>query len=410
MMNTAKQYIAIAAILGVTSTPLLGAGFQLQERSVSGLGRAFSGEAAIADDATVLSSNPAGIILLDDSSYSVGLQYIKPNVDVKGTRFTAPAGTPVSDSDIAGEALVPYFYYTRKINDNVSAGVGVFSSYGLATDYSGSFANAISTDLSEIITVTINPSLAIRLNDQVTMGVGINVMHAEGQLTSVIPNSGGANFLDLEGDDWAVGWNIGILYEINERTRLGIHYRSSIDLTIDGSAKFGPAEIEFDATLDVELPDSIEFSAYHELNDQWAIHADVLWTNWSKFKQLAPTTKGGPPIPVTRENWNNAYRIAIGTTYRHNDRLTFRAGVSYDESPVNTSDRTLRIPDGDRLWASIGATIKLNDNYNLDIGYTHIFADDVIIKLAGAGGNEAAFAGTIGGDVDMVGIGVSGSF
>lgn len=407
-MKKTNQYTTILAMLGITSAPLLGAGFQLQERSVSGLGRAFSGEAAIADDASVLSSNPAGIILLDDSSYSVGLQYIKPNVNLKGK--SGPANASVSDSDVATEALVPYFYYTRKITDNISVGFGMFSSFGLATDYSDSFAAQVGTDLSEITTVTANPSVAVRLNEQVTLGVGIDIMHAEGRLTSDIPNSGGLNALDLEGDDLAIGWNIGILYEISEGTRLGLSYRSSIDLTIDGSAAFGPLKTKFDAQLEVELPDSIEFSAYHELDDQWAVHTDVIWTNWSKFKQLAPTTKGGPPIPVVQENWNDAFRFAIGTTYKHSDSLTFRAGLSLDESPVNTSDRTLRIPDGDRIWASIGATIKLTDNYNLDIGYTHIFADDVSVYSEANGGNEALFTGKIGGDVDIIGAGISGTF
>ena len=409
-MKKTNQYTTILAMLGITSAPLLGAGFQLQERSVSGLGRAFSGEAAIADDASVLSSNPAGIILLDDSSYSVGLQYIKPNVNLKGKGGLA--NTSVSDSDVATEALVPYFYYTRKITDNISVGFGMFSSFGLATDYSDSFAAQVGTDLSEITTVTANPSVAVRLNEQVTLGVGIDIMHAEGRLSNTL---GGATLFDLEGEDWAIGWNIGILYEINDNTRLGVHYRSSIDLTIDGNAKFGlplgAPGTKVDATLDVELPDSVEISAYHELNNSWAIHADVIWTNWSKFKTLAPKTDTpADPELVVQENWNDAFRFAIGTTYKHSDSLTFRAGLSLDESPVNTSDRTLRIPDGDRIWASIGATIKLTDNYNLDIGYTHIFADDVSVYSEANGGNEALFTGKIGGDVDIIGAGISGTF
>lgn len=416
MIKKTTRCTAVAAALGMGSTPLLGAGFQLQERSVTGLGRAYSGEAAIADDASVLSSNAAGIIRLGDGAFSAGLHYINPSVDVKGTQFAPPAGAvavgPVKDSDIAGDSFVPYFYYTRKLNENVSAGIGVFSSFGLATDYSGGFAAAVGTDLSEITTVTINPSLAVRLNDQVTVGVGLDVLFAEGRLTNTL---GGGTLFDLEGDDWALGWNIGILYELSEKTRVGLHYRSSIDLTIDGSAKLNPPlglpGTDVDATLDVELPDSAEFSVYHELNDKWAVHADVVWTNWSKFKQLAPKT-GTPADPalVVQENWDDAFRYAIGVTYKYSDRCTFRAGVALDESPVSTSNKTLRIPDGDRIWASIGATVKLNDCYSLDIGYTHIFADDVSVVRKAAGGNEDLFTGKIGGDVDILGVGISGSF
>lgn len=405
----------MAAMFGLSSTPLLGAGFQLQERSVSGLGRAFSGEAAIADDATVLSSNPAGLIHLSDGSLSVGLQYIRPNVDVKGTAPLSAA----SDSNVAEDAFVPYFYYTRKINDNVSVGLGIYSSFGLATDYSRSFASLVGTETSEITTVTINPSLAYRVNDSLTVGVGFSALYAEGNLTALntatdpIPGVVGSSLFDLEGDDWAFGWNIGILYELNKSTRIGLSYRSKYDLKIEGDATGAlVGGVKRDATLNVELPDSAEFSIYHEVNDRWAVHGDVIWTNWSKFDQLAP--KVGIPAAdaalLVQENWEDSFRYAIGVTHKYSDKVTLRAGVAFDESPVATADRTLRIPDGDRIWVSLGATIKLNDCYNLDIAYTHIFADDADIRFAAAGGNEGQFSGKASGDVDLFGIGISGTF
>ena len=136
MISYTRKYTTVAALLGLSTAPLLGAGFQLAERSVSGLGRAFSGEAAIADDASVIASNAAGMILLDDNAISAGLQYINPGVDVKGNT----AGGTASNSDVADDAIVPYLYYSRKINEKVSAGLGIYSSFGLATSYSKSFA------------------------------------------------------------------------------------------------------------------------------------------------------------------------------------------------------------------------------------------------------------------------------
>ncbi len=405
--NKYTQIIAAAALFGLSSTPLLGAGFQLAERSVSGLGRAFSGEAAIADDASVIASNAAGMILLDDGAISVGLQYIRPNVDAKGVH-PDPMGGAVSDSDIAEDAFIPYFYYSRKISDNVSVGLGIYSSFGLATDYSSSFAATVGTDLSEITTITINPSIAYRISDKFTIGAGIDIMYAEGELTNSL---GGVPFFELEGDDWSIGWNIGLLYEVTENTRIGIQYRSSIDLNIEGTAKlgagFGPFAGSYDATLDVELPDVIELSAYHELNNQWAVHGDITWTGWSSFKTLSPKTGNAVVDPglETPENWNDSFRYAIGTTYKHSEKVTYRAGIALDESPVSDKYRTLRIPDGDRLWLSIGATVKLNDHFNLDLAYTHIFTDDTKV-----GPNEAGFTGKVGGDVDLFGIGISGSF
>ncbi len=247
-------------------------------------------------------------------------------------------------------------------------------------------------------------------------------MYAEGRLTALntladgVPGTVGSRLFDLEGDDWGYGWNLGLLFEVSDRTRIGLQYKSTIDLEIEGSASGGLVALtgaaERDATLSVELPDIAELSIYHELNDQWAIHGDVTWTGWSTFQQLAPKVHPGIDGQLlVQENWKDSYRYAIGATYKHSDRLTLRTGLALDESPgSSTSDRTLRIPDGDRIWASIGATIKLNDCYNLDIAYTHIFADDVNIRTPAGGGNEGQFSGTVGGDVDIFGIGISGSF
>ncbi|MBK1854654.1 outer membrane protein transport protein [Verrucomicrobiaceae bacterium 5K15] len=418
MKRTSPPSLTLSAVLlGATCAPLLGAGFQLAERSATGLGRAFSGEAAIADDASVLASNPAGMILLEDGALSTGLHYIHPSVDAYGI---TPSGS-TSDSNIAEDALVPYFYYTRKLNQDWSIGLGMFSGFGLATDYSTSFASQAGTETSEILTVTINPSLAYRINDRWSIGAGLDFTYVKGKLTALntstdmVPGDVGATLFDLEGDDWAYGWNIGVLFELSEKTRIGLHYRSSFDLEIEGEASGDLVSLtgvyERDATLEVELPDTVELSIYHEINDQWSIHGDVLWTNWSKFKELAPVVH--PAIDgslLVEENWEDTFRYAIGVTYRHSDRVTYRAGVALDQSPVSHSHRTLRIPDADRLWVSIGATIKLNECYNLDVGYTHVFADDAHVDFESTGGNEGQFRGTASGDVDIFGIGISGTF
>ncbi len=388
-----------------------GAGFQLAERSASGLGRAYSGEAAIGDDASILGSNPAGMSLLDDWSYSIGANYITPHIDAEGTGVTGP----ISSNNVISDGIIPYFYAAKKYDERLSFGLGIYTTYGLKSDYSRDFATGAVTDYSEVLSFNINPVVSYRLNDQWTIGAGFDALYTDGQITSRQPRIGG-NLFDLEGDDWGFGYNVGVLFELNERTRFGLHYRSAIELNLEGSAEVGagfngfPAG-NYDATLDVELPDTIEFSAYHEINDQWAIHADVFWTNWSKFKSLEP--KVNPlldPALAKEENWEDAFRFSVGATYRHNDRLTIRAGVAYDESPVSDSNRTLRIPDADRIWASIGASYVISDRYTLDVGYTHIFADDADLLPEAAGGNSDAFAGTVEGSVDVFAIGLSGSF
>ena len=410
--TTLKAAATGAALLALTAASQ-GAGFQLAERSATGLGRAFSGESAIADDASVIASNPAGMSLLDDMSFAVGASCIRPGVDVSGTGALGPT----SDKGVIPEALVPFSYFTKRLNDKFTAGLGIFTTYGLKTDYSTAFATSAATDYSELLSFNVNPSLSYRVNDQLSIGVGFNALYAEGEITSLtpgLPPLGGTNLFALKGDDWGFGFNVGVLYEITNRTRVGLHYRSAVELEIEGTADLGaalggPATVP--ATLDIELPDTIEFSIYHEVNDRLAVHGDVLWTNWSRFKTLAPIT-GTPADPALAvdESWSDTFRFSIGATYAVNDKLTLRCGLAYDESPVDNDHRTLRIPDADRIWASVGASYKINECYTCDIGYTHIFADDAKVIAEAAGGNERYFGGKASGDVDLLAAGIHGSF
>jgi long-chain fatty acid transport protein len=423
-LPTSTNKLAGALLLGLASAPLaLGAGYQLAERSASGLGRAFSGESAIADDASIIASNPAGMSLLDDMSFALGLNVVIPTIDVRGV---SPGVGPNNDDDVASDALVPHLFISKKINDQWTLGFGSYTTYGLKGDYSQDFASKAGTDFSELFSFNLNPAVSFRVNSQWTLGAGIDFLYAKGNINAkTFPAVGapagltGSNLFDLEGDDWGFGYNLGVLYELDESTRFGLHYRSAIDLSLNGASQVGSAltfgaPASLDTTLDVELPDTLEFSAYHKLNSQWAIHGDVLWTGWSKFKELAPKT-GNAVVDgavYVKEDWQDTFRFSVGTTYKHSDRLTLRAGVAFDESPVSDATRTLRILDADRIWASIGLTYQINANYNLDLGYTHIFADAASVDLEApfGSGNEKAFKGTASGSVELFAVGVSGSF
>lgn len=400
-----------SALFLVLHTQVFGAGFQLSERSVKGLGRAFSGEAAIVDGASVLGSNPAGMSLLDDWSFEVGLNYLAPEIWADGTGVTGA----IDDSRVIKDAFIPYAYLTREINQQLSIGVGIYTPFGMNADYSTDFATGAVINESRILSFNINPALSYRVNDQWTIGAGFDALHADGTLSSLRPGVGSELF-DLSGDDWGYGYNLGILYEPCPGTRFGLHYRSSIDLSIKGDAAIGPGFGGFPpgvyrGELAIRLPDSIELSAYHEINPQWSVHADIIWTNWSVFQSLEPKVHPAlDPILAKEQNWSDTFRVAIGATYKHSDRLTFRAGLAFDESPVDDSNRTLRIPDSDRFWASIGATYRLNENFFLDLGYTHVFTEDVSVSPEALGGNSDAFLGDLGGRVDLFGIGLSGSF
>lgn len=394
--------------------PLLahGAGFQLQERSASGLGRAFSGEAAMADDASVLASNPAAMLLLaDEWSFALGGSGIFPEVEVRGTYAPpapAPPGTrlPAIGGNVSDDAFVPFFHAVKRVNERLAIGFGSYTTFGLNSNYPTSFPARAVADASEVLTLNLNPSLAWRIDDRWSLGLGFDALYAEGQLTATAPST--LPLLDLAGDDWGHGFNAGLLFEVSPSTRFGLHYRSAIDLEIEGRAVSLVPAFNGPATLAVELPDSVEFSAVHDFGD-WSVHGDVMWTNWSVFKQLAPQVIGAPvQPPPTPENWKDSWRFALGTTWRASETWTFRAGVAYDRSPVPEGNLTLRIPDADRQWLSAGFSWEFTPCWTLDFGYAHIFADDVAITDGNAA--TGVFRGTASGGADVVSLGISTSF
>ena len=419
----------IANVITLLLTPYaLGAGFQINERSATGLGRAFSGEAAIADEASVLASNPAGTILLGgDWNYSLGATYINPGADA--TLFPAVtggnAGAPTLDDDIAEDAVVPYLYLTKRIQDDFAVGLGIFSTYGLRTNYSNEVANLVGTNFSEITSFNINPSFSYRINEFMSIGGGFNALYGEGEITSnAVPLAGAPSF-GLEGDDWGFGYNLGVLFELSSTTRIGLSYRSQVELELEGSATgsiVGGATVGSD--LEIDLPAIAEFSIYHELSDQWAIHGDILWTQWSDFESLDPRVSTGIPAQdaainaglSTPQNWNDTLRFAIGATYQHCSNWTFRGGLSYDESPIDDEFRTLRIPDGDRFSFNVGASYKVNEAVSIDAGYSFTLVDDV--NLGQPNNSPTGFAdnGLIGsnsigeGNIHYLSLGLSGSF
>ncbi|MGJ8671727.1 OmpP1/FadL family transporter [Rubritalea sp.] len=392
------------------------AGFQLQERSVSGLGRAFAGEAAIAEDASAIATNAANMLLLEKWSISAGASYISPNIEVSGT-FT-PTGSPLSldtsDDGPAPEAVVPYLYISHKVSEDWALGLALHSRFGLSTDYAESFLATSQANKSEITTIYISPKIAYRINSKWSLGAGFDAIQTEGTLTNSISSdlaspAAGADIVNVEGDGWSYGFNIGTLYELNEKTRIGLSYYSKVDLSLEGSLTTDLLPFpggKTDAKVEQEVPQSIELSGYHELDDQWTLHSSFTWTDWSVFEELVIETNT-QDFPK-EENWKDTFRIALGATYQCNDKWTYRVGLAFDESPVQSKDfRTLRIPDSDRYWLSVGSSYQVNNNYSIDIGYTYVFANSVELHETDATGT---FKGKLKGNVHILGLAFNGSF
>ncbi|WP_323899486.1 outer membrane protein transport protein [Aeromonas caviae] len=382
----------IAAAVTLASTQTFAAAFQLNEHSASGLGRAYAGEAAIADNAAVLSRNPAAMTTFDKMALSVSGTYIKPDVDVAGDIYAGSTKlAPSSESDIAPDAFVPATYFIQPLNDQWAWGIGLFSNYGLSTEYSKTFAAGAGAGDTELLTFNINPNIAYRINSSFSVGAGINAVYAAaelnryaGALSAAIPGANSDTRLaHLKGDTWGFGWNVGTLYEINDNNRLALTYRSQVDLSFDGDfqgATSGNRVV--DGNLKLDLPAQAEFAGYHRLNQQFAVHYSVNWTDWSAFQELKATSSNcaGGVCLQKDEKFKDSARYALGGTWYVNPSWEARIGFAYDNSPIEPEYRSLSIPDSDRIWYSAGATYHINPDMSLDFGMAYLDGKEVDVN------------------------------
>ncbi|AIR63219.1 long-chain fatty acid transporter FadL [Cedecea neteri] len=409
---------ALAVAVAIVSSQAYAAGFQLNEFSSSGLGRAYSGEGAVADNAGSASRNPATIMMFDRPSFSAGAIFVDPDVDISGT---SRSGKSTDAKNIAPTAWVPNLHFVAPINDQFGWGASVTSNYGLATEYNDSYTAGSVGGTTDLTTLNLNLSGAYRLNSNWSFGLGFDAVYAKAkidryagdlpQLIAGSPTSGlspqqrqaigsipaNTQIAHLKGDKWGFGWNAGILYELDKNNRYGFTYRSEVKVDFDGDYKsslpaaYNPllSSLELPlgtngqtvpGSLSLHLPEMWELSGYNKVAPQWAIHYSLTYTSWSQFQQLKATGSNGQTLFYKDEGFKDAYRIALGTTYYMDDNWTFRTGIAFDDSPVPANKRSISIPDQDRLWLSAGTTYAFNKDASVDVGVSYMHGQKVTIE------------------------------
>lgn len=390
MAKTSKfTQTLLASALAVVAGSASAAAFQLAEVSTSGLGRAYAGEAAIADNAAVVATNPALMSLLKQPEISVGAIYVDPNINL-----TSPM-PGFAYKNIAPNALVPTVYGVYPINEKFAVGGGLNVNYGLATEFDDKYAGGFLGGKTDLTAINFNLSGAYRVTEKFSVGLGLNAVHAKAKLeryagitASKIPNIKVETVVSkLQGDKWGFGWNAGLVYEFNERNRIGIAYHSQVDINFKGqysnqfplalAPALSPQGItatggkEIPGTLHLPLPAYWEISGYHKMTDRFAMHYSYKYTQWSKFKELRAKGTDGKTLFSKTEEFRDSSRIALGASYDVTDALTVRTGIAYDESAADEHN-TISIPDTDRTWFSVGATYHFTPNVSIDAGFAHL--------------------------------------
>ncbi|EPZ4990169.1 outer membrane protein transport protein [Vibrio cholerae] len=426
-MKTNKTLLSCAVAFGLASVSTFtqAAGFQLAEYSATGLGRAYAGEAAMADNASAQWRNPAMLTYLEGTQVSAGAIYVNPNVDVEGTVNHAQLGkTHASSNDFAHDAVIPNFYLSHHLNEQVALGFALGTNYGMETDLGTEFAASHFGNQASVISKEANLNIAYQILPQLSIGGGVRYVMGEGHFGATAPAKNlirhpvtnnvmtlpnGTTLKYMEGEDNSWGWQVGSAWQINQDHRVGFAYKSEVVMDFEGHAEGVSYGSYKPGMMSVTLPATAELASFHQLNDQWAIHASINWTDWSSFKELTAVFPEKSDL-IKSENWEDNYRFALGTTYQYDAKLALRAGVAYDTSAVDDKNRTATIPETDRTWVSVGGSYVATPQLTLDAGFTYIFAKDATINeprdasdqtAAAIGG---AFTGNVSGNVWLIGV------
>lgn len=433
-MKSNKTLLSLAVACGLfsVSSASQAAGFQLAEYSATGLGRAYAGEAAMADNASAQWRNPAMLTYLKGTQISVGAIYVNPNVDVDGNVNFYGNNIAAQSDDFAHDAVIPNFYLSHQVNEKLVLGLALGTNYGMETELDNNFAASHFGNEAMVKTMEANVNVGYQVTPTVSIGGGVRYVIGEGHFGATAASNNvvkthpitgapisvakGTTLKYMEGDDTSWGWQVGTAWQINDKNRIGFTYKSEVKLKLEGHAEglgFGLSSGQkLDGFMNLNLPATAELASFHQLNDKLALHASINWTDWSSFDKLEADLVGrAQPSEVKIENWEDNYRFALGATYQLDAKLALRAGVAYDMAAVSDKNRTITIPETDRTWLSIGAGYAFTDQFTLDAGFTYILAKDApITESRGYASDDAAekiggqFVGTTTGNVWIIGV------
>lgn len=398
MFNKTVVSCAVAGAMLVMAGSAAASGFALIEQSGSGLGNAFAGGAASAEDASTIFYNPAGMSRLSGTQITVAGSYIGPSAQFTNTGSTGATGRPLGGAtgDAGSWAFVPNAYLAMELNAKTRIGLGINAPFGLQTQYDPNWVGRFQAVKSKLQTINLNPSVSYQLNDAVSIGGGLNYQQIKAELTSIKSFGGlGEGLSNMNGSDAAWGYNLGAMFATGAGGRIGVSYRSAIQYKLTGNAYIASVlpipgtNVSIPVSANIKPPDTLSVSYFNTLDDKWDVMADLTRTGWSNFNELRIIqVSTGATIALTPENWKDTWRVSVGSNYHYNEAWTARIGVAYDQSPVPDAFRTARIPDADRTWLSVGGQYKPSKSDAIDFGYAHLFVSNSNIS------NNTGAAGT----------------
>lgn len=401
------------------------AGFHLREQSAAAQGNAFAGATAGAENNSYAYFNVAGLTQHKGTQFSIGGTYIAPKAQASEVR--AQDGSRGSDiNNIVHAAVAPNMTLSHQLDDKLFVGAALNVPFGMITKYDRDWAGSDHGITSKVKTVTVTPMAAYKMTDKLSLGAGVNFQYVKARLT----NSASAYGVDsaaLQGDTVDLGYKLGALYQLNEKTRLGLGFQSEVEHKLKGTIKSSPSALSYipgyetfgamaNAVLnqnihaDLTTPAMLSVGAYHDINNKWAVMAEYQRVFWSSFDALNIIGDNTGKVSQVSEKWRDTNFYSVGASYQIDHQWKWRLGLAYDQSAVRLKHRTPRIPDSDRVWYSTGLNYQYNEKLSFDLAYTYIYAHTAHVDTALTGNAGANAKAEYSNSVQLFGLSLNYKF
>ncbi|MDX5594112.1 OmpP1/FadL family transporter [Pseudovibrio sp. SPO723] len=405
-MTGGNRYLAATCLTALlfTSGEALAGAFALREQSAAFQGLSFAGYGTASNTISTIFWNPATVTAHDGLKAESVNSFILPNGDVDTNSVTVngiplgliPGAATGEIGDVGVNAWLPGSYGTYQYNDQIYLGFAVNAPYGLSTKPNIISAGQIYARSSEVLSVNATPMVGVKLNEMFSFAIGLQAQYFQVRLKSASGISTTSSTVELRGEDnVGFGGTAGLLITPLQGTQIGIGYRSPIRHDLDGQLKVGASSQNINA--DLVLPEQVNVSIQQEVTPELRLMGTFEWTNWSRFGNFNVFNQSGIVLPQAALGfqYSDGYFLSFGAEYdfdEHVDGLTVRAGLGYEWSPISEKDRSIRLPDTNRVWVSAGASYEYNENLSFDLGYSHLFAESDDINI---GPGHPAYNGVV---------------
>jgi long-chain fatty acid transport protein len=382
-------------------------GLTLNEQSASSFGTAFAGRSSAALDASTIYGNPAGLSKIERKEVSGGFAVVDARDRISDAQSDASGTNNGNSVPLTG---IPFGYLAIPFDKHFTFGLGLYVPYGLANDYESSFQGRYHGSYSKVQVTTLQPTIAYRINDRVSFGGGVTLNRIENNLqidlaTGVL-NGGKDTHVTMTGNDTAIGFNLGLMIDLNDATTWGASYHSKVVYHAHGHTEVSnsPGAFNLDGKygnrINTTMPESVDTSVTHHFDERWTGYLGTTWTRWSRVQRVEAVNSGVSPVGQQLGfgsfgddfKWHDTWSAAVGASYQLSPQWLLRSGFAYDQSPVRNANRNVRVPVGNRNAVTVGAKYSPGADLSIDIAYGYLWEPTASVNQANTTGVQPSYS------------------